>query len=159
MGTDRSLWNQSVAYPYPHGWVTEAYQVPDWCRGGHAAGSNGRGHAAAVSDEIPSLLTSFDNTPRRELYEATFYNVGEPDKVVKRFRDSLYAAVYLKTCCVNGAAAGSHAADPERRFVFINAWNEWAEGMALEPSDVYERSFLEAIRDVKAQIQTEGCVL
>jgi hypothetical protein len=154
-GTDRSLWNQSVAYPYPHEWVTKAYEVPDWCRG---AASNGRGHAASASDEIPSLLTTFDNTPRREFDSATFYNVDEPDKVVTRFRDSLYAAVYLKTCCVNAAATG-HAADPERRFVLINAWNEWAEGMALEPSNVYQTRFLEAIRDVKAQIQREGCIL
>ena len=35
--------------------------------------------------------------------------------------------------------------------------NEWAEGMALEPSDVFGRSFLEAIQDVKREVKLSGC--
>ena len=35
--------------------------------------------------------------------------------------------------------------DGDDRFILINAMNEWAEGMALEPSDVYGRKFLETI--------------
>ena len=38
--------------------------------------------------------------------------------------------------------------DSNDKFVIINAWNEWDERMALEPSDVYGRKFLETIRDV-----------
>ena len=45
----------------------------------------------------------------------------------------------------------------EDRFVAINAWNEWAEGMAIEPSDVYEYGWLEVIRTVKTQVQQEDC--
>lgn len=34
----------------------------------------------------------------------------------------------------------------EERFVFLNAWNEWGEGMHLEPDQQFGRAFLEAVQ-------------
>lgn len=39
----------------------------------------------------------------------------------------------------------------EENFIFINAWNEWAEGCHLEPDLKYGRGFLESIKNVLDQ--------
>ena len=64
------------------------------------------------------VCPSWDNTARRGL-KATMIADATPDKY----------ADWLEAVCLD--ACQTHS--PERRFVFLNAWNEWAEGTYIEP--------------------------
>ncbi len=37
--------------------------------------------------------------------------------------------------------------------LFINAWNEWAEGNHLEPDQFHGRSYLEALREALQSVR------
>jgi glycosyltransferase involved in cell wall biosynthesis len=76
-----------------------------------------------------TVFPGWDNTARR-LEQGTTFAFGSPD---------LYEYWLTK--------AGRFAlADPdlEKRIVFINAWNEWAEGAYLEPDQRYGYAYLQA---------------
>lgn len=138
------LVNKTVAYPYPLAWMEkEVLQVPQWCSNDESNRSKNR------TDLITGILAAFDNTPRRTLEEAHLWSADEPQVVVDRFYHSLYAALYYETCCF--------PTTEDDRFILINSMNEWAEGMCLEPSDVFGYRFLEAIRNAKASVLDSEC--
>ena len=88
---------------------------------------------AGVPDRYyPGVMVNFDNTARRQQSPDIWFGANP-----YTFRRWLAAAV--------GSVAHR---DAEHRLVFINAWNEWAEGAMLEPSDRFGSTFLQAVRDV-----------
>ena len=76
-----------------------------------------------------TVFPSWDNTPRRGHRGFVVLN-GTP----ANYQHWLARAVALT----------KRDFPDEERFVFINAWNEWAEGCHLEPDRKYGRGFLEA---------------
>lgn len=80
----------------------------------------------------PGVMVAFDNTPRRQWDSDVWY--GSNPYTFRRWLATAVSSVLDR--------------EPEDRLVFVNAWNEWAEGAVLEPTDRYGRSFLLAVRDV-----------
>ena len=150
-GLLRQHFVRAVAYPNPSGWNEDrTFEIPGWCL------DSQQPHAERVA-EIAGIISSFDNTPRRSVAEAVLWSAKEPNQVVAQFRTSLIAALYYEACCFDESHRSRIPRNRDDRFIVINAMNEWAEGMALEPSDVYGRSFLEAIRDAKASVLESDC--
>ncbi|PWG61709.1 glycosyltransferase WbsX family protein [Spiribacter halobius] len=81
-------------------------------------------------DDYPIALPNWDNTPRSG-WRGLVLQGSTPELFRQHFRD---------------AVARVADRDPEKRLVFIKAWNEWAEGNHLEPDLRYGHGYLEAIR-------------
>jgi glycosyltransferase involved in cell wall biosynthesis/ubiquinone/menaquinone biosynthesis C-methylase UbiE len=76
-----------------------------------------------------TIVPGWDNTPRRGA-QASVYHGSTPGNYQHWLTES------IKTTVDRNA--------PEHRFVFINAWNEWAESAYLEPDQKYGFAYLNA---------------
>lgn len=80
----------------------------------------------------PGFFVGWDNTARKG--SAAIVMTGAEPEIVKAHFSRIAERI---------------ADQPgEERIVFINAWNEWAEGMVLEPDRRYGLRILEGMRDV-----------
>lgn len=77
----------------------------------------------------PTVMPAWDNTPRRPDMSLTFVN-ATPEIYEIWLREAVARTIERR-------------AEPER-LVFINAWNEWAEGAHLEPDQRYGHQYLRA---------------
>ena len=77
------------------------------------------------------VTPSWDNSARRN-WDATIM-VGSSPKLYREWLEGIVRQTLSKP--------------PDRRIVFINAWNEWAEGNHLEPCQRWGRAYLEATRE------------
>jgi len=94
-----------------------------------------RAEPKSFDNIIPCVFVGWDNTARRkekgfimkdntpELFQ------GEINRVVKKIKDS----------------------DENTGLLFINAWNEWAEGNHLEPDHKNGDKFLNCIKSINAK--------
>jgi lipopolysaccharide biosynthesis protein len=78
----------------------------------------------------PGVMPGWDNTPRRRDASYVFHGANPLS-----FRRWLARA---------SAAAQTDGGTP---LVFVNAWNEWAEGAYVEPNARFGRAYLEAVSD------------
>jgi lipopolysaccharide biosynthesis protein len=76
-----------------------------------------------------TVIPGWDNTARRPDQPLTFIN-STPEMYELWLRETVARTVEREP--------------PERRLVFINAWNEWAEAAHLEPDRRYGHQFLRA---------------
>jgi lipopolysaccharide biosynthesis protein len=98
-----------------------------------------------VSNEVASdepsyklfrtAMLSWDNTARKQNASHIFHGFS-----LLRYKQWL-------AMLVNKSATNEKYSEQEK-FVFINAWNEWAEGTHLEPDQKYGYGYLQATYDV-----------
>jgi lipopolysaccharide biosynthesis protein len=82
----------------------------------------------------PGVSPGFDNSARRS-QGATIFVGSTPQKYEKWLSGALEESEKV-----------ARAFHQDRGLVFINAWNEWAEGNHLEPGDKYGSEYLAATR-------------
>ncbi len=81
---------------------------------------------------FPSVMVGWDNTARRPR-GATIFEGATPEAYRRWLEITVDSLAEVRE---------------EERFLFVVAWNEWAEGNHLEPDQRYGRAFLEATRSV-----------
>ena len=132
------IFDRLTNYPYPFDWTRrELMRVPQWCFGGKVP-------TEPRTNNLLGVVTAFDNTPRRDSKKARLWVTRAGNEhFVQKFRKNLWSSVFYHACCWQGGGVD--------QFVLINAWNEWAEGMMMEPSDEYGRAFLKGVKDIHRQ--------
>ena len=78
-------------------------------------------------------MMEWDNEARKPGQGSVFYGASP--------------AIYQQWLSDAGTYVGS-TKSPEEQLVFINAWNEWAEGTYLEPDRKYGYAYLQATANV-----------
>jgi len=136
-------YDADLFYPARHDYENTA--LPMACMGGK--------RDLQKRPEYLGMVSVFDNTPRRNFDEAKIWDrsVDHPSTVLS-FENDLFLALVYDRCCQNERARVRGG-----RFILVNAWNEWGEGMALEPSNLYGRGMLQAVASAKKRAKNFRC--
>ncbi|QJR11459.1 hypothetical protein DSM104443_02535 [Usitatibacter rugosus] len=84
---------------------------------------------------FPGAFVDWDNTARY-VKRARIFKGASPESFAHWFGKQVEATAQRP---------------PTERVIFLNAWNEWAEGAYLEPDERYGYRYLEAVRDALAR--------
>jgi GT2 family glycosyltransferase len=123
----------AVEFP-PHGLAVPTAR-PSGFRGGGRFFDYARSAERFMARPVPSypllrsVMPSWDNSPRRGEHADIFLN-GSPEAYGRWLEAMVRQTRHLKF--------------GDERILFINAWNEWAEGNTLEPDDEHGHAYLEA---------------
>jgi 2-polyprenyl-3-methyl-5-hydroxy-6-metoxy-1,4-benzoquinol methylase len=81
---------------------------------------------------FPSVMVGWDNTARRR-QGATLFTGATPEAYGRWLQETVESVADVR---------------PEENYLFLLAWNEWAEGNHLEPDQHFGRAFLETTQAV-----------
>jgi glycosyltransferase involved in cell wall biosynthesis len=115
--------------------VTFAGQIYDW----RIFPERSQKYVQPTYTLFRGVCPSWDNTARRKTKGTIF--LGSSPAAYQR---------WLNNAVVDTA---SRFAKQNKRLVFVNAWNEWAEGAHLEPDQKYGYAYLQATRDALQQAE------
>jgi Glycosyltransferase WbsX len=88
---------------------------------------------AAGYRRFDCVTPMWDNTPRRNKGEAVIYTGSSPEAYERWLREAVRRA---------------HPDADGQQWVFLNAWNEWAEGCHLEPCQKWGHAYLNSTKRV-----------
>jgi len=103
-------------------------QIDDW----RAVAADYRARRLPDYPLHPGVNAGWDNEPRRPGRGRVYLHASP-----RRYRDWLRDTIRTRLAAI----------PVERRLVFVNAWNEWAEGAVLEPDARLGHAWLDAHRD------------
>ena len=86
------------------------------------------------------IKCGYDNTPRHGRYGDVLYK-SKPEIFEKYLIELIKKTIKY-----------------DNKFLFINAWNEWGEGMYLEPDEENKYAYLEAIKNARVFIEKLSCI-
>jgi len=93
-----------------------------------------------IPRRYPCVSPGFDNSPRREGRKFTYLEGSTPQLYAEWLAD------YMKRFS---------PFSKNENFIFINAWNEWAEGNHIEPDTKWGKAYLEETRRVINQYDSK----
>jgi len=136
---------QLLGYPLPNGAlgkIARRLGLLDRVYGGHWTYDYRQYVARALVEQqadwptIPGVFTGFDNSARREKGVILLHSTPA------LYRHWLSEAMRRALAQPVGGAS----------LVFVNAWNEWAEGAHLEPCQKWGRAYLEATLEARESV-------